>query len=75
MTDENIIVNIVLVNEDEEFFDLKIQTLQQQWNMKIIIFTSYYEEILSLLKKYENNANVLVFGQQNNKFQALYFYF
>ncbi|MBH8622382.1 hypothetical protein [Spiroplasma sp. hyd1] len=43
--------------------------------MKIIIFTSYYEEVSKLLKKYENNINVLLFGQQNNKFQALYFNF
>lgn len=75
LADENIMINIVFVNEDENLFHLKLQSLQQQWNMKIIIFTSYYEEISKLLKKYENNMNVLVFGQQNNKFQALYFNF
>ncbi|XRJ59018.1 hypothetical protein ACOBWH_02085 [Spiroplasma endosymbiont of Glossina fuscipes fuscipes] len=75
LANENTVVNIVLVNEDKNLFDLKLQTLQQQWNMKIIIFTSYYEDVSNLLKKYENNANILVFGQQNNKFQALYFNF
>ncbi|WP_338965383.1 MULTISPECIES: hypothetical protein [unclassified Spiroplasma] len=75
LANENIMINIVLVNEDENLFDLKLQALQQQWNMKIIIFTSYYETVSKLLKKYENNINVLLFGQQNNKFQALYFNF
>ncbi|WHQ36859.1 hypothetical protein [Spiroplasma sp. SV19] len=75
LADNDIMVNIVLINENEKLFDLKFQALQQQWNMKIIIFTSYYQEISNLIKKYENNANVLIFGQQNNKFQALYFDF